>query len=585
MKKTVSLVLAALLSVVFVTAQNVADGIKYITYGKDKSALETLQKAYNANSKDPQTIYWYGQAMLAQEPKNIQGAKALYQKALQEGVNDAWIWVGLGHVELLEGADLNSAKQKFEQAITATTETKGKNKGKLSIPVVAAIARANADGSSKVGDPNYAIEKVKLVSEYDRSNADMFVCMGILYQKLGGEMGGEAVKAYTEATSRDPKNADAFWHIGMVYSSQNNKEQMEQYFANAVAADAAYPKVYISWFKYYQNRDVNRAKEYIDKYIQYADKDCQTDYFYTDYLFRAGKYQESLDKTKAMEASDCKTYVMLPILYAFNYDRLGDSVQAKSYLEKFFATAPIDKIEPVHFELAVKVFSKFPGMEATTAGYLQKAIDNDTSKENKLKYYKQGADMFAKAKMFGEQVKWLQKLNDLKGTMSEFDYYTIVNAAFNAKDYALTMTLAGKYITAFPDKPNGYGFNVRAARAIDTANNTGVLFNAVVQQNQFLMKDTAKNKQILINNYYTMLSYYNDALKDYPKALEVCDSILVLIPGDPQTLKIKDLITKNMNNKNRPPATPTPPAKPATKGTTSGTGTAKPPSSSSKTKK
>ena len=48
---------------------------------------------------------------------------------LNAGVNDPWIWVGAGEVDILQGGDVNAAKQKFEQAITATTSTKGKNKG------------------------------------------------------------------------------------------------------------------------------------------------------------------------------------------------------------------------------------------------------------------------------------------------------------------------------------------------------------------------------------------------------------------------------------------------------------------------
>ena len=101
----------------------------YLNYYKNKSALQTIQKAYDANAKDVNTIYWYGQALLANN--NIKGAKEAYQKALQEGINDPWMWVGMGHVELMEGGDINAAKQKFEQAITATTETKGKNKKKF----------------------------------------------------------------------------------------------------------------------------------------------------------------------------------------------------------------------------------------------------------------------------------------------------------------------------------------------------------------------------------------------------------------------------------------------------------------------
>jgi Tfp pilus assembly protein PilF len=571
MKKTVSLLVAALMAVVFVSAQSVADGIKYITFGKEKSALETLRKAYSSNSKDPSTIYWYGQALLAQDPADVKGAKEVYQKALQDGVNDPWIWVGMGHVELWEGADMNAAKQKFEQAITATLETKGKNKGKPNPAILNAIGRANADGSSKLGDADYAIDKLKQAAAIDLTNPEIMVNMGILYQKKGGEMGGDAVKAYTEATTRDPKNANAFWHIGMIYGSQNNKDLMEQFFGKAVAADPTFPPTYLEWFKYYQNRDVNLAKEYLDKYIQYADKDCRTEYYYADYLFRAGKYQESLDKAKAMDAGECKTYSKLPVLYAFNYDRLGDSIQAKSYLEKFIAASANEKMEPTWIELIVKVYSKFPGNENLVAGYLQKTIDNDTSREIKLKYYRQGADMYGKAMLYNEQVQWLQKYNELKGTMGEYDYYTLTNAAFNAKNYVLAIDISKKYLVAFPAKPQPISFLRKSAIASDPDSTTGSAIEPLIFLNNELYKDSVKYKKDIFKNLYYMINYYVDKSKELPKALEVANKMLWLFPetGEENTYAAssKRAIEAGINRMNQPsrPAT-----RPATQNGSSG---------------
>ena len=73
MKKTVSLIVTALLAVQCLMAQ-VADGIKFLNYEKFKSARETLKKAYESNPKDPQTIYWYGQSLIAAEAGELSKA-------------------------------------------------------------------------------------------------------------------------------------------------------------------------------------------------------------------------------------------------------------------------------------------------------------------------------------------------------------------------------------------------------------------------------------------------------------------------------------------------------------------------------
>jgi len=540
MKKSVSIVLALMLFVGIVDAQKIEDGKKFLSFQKNKSALTVFQSLYNKDSKNVENIYWYGQALLAN--KNIIEAKKLYQRALQDGVNEPLIWIGSGHVELAEYGDLNSAKQKFEQAITATTPTKGRNKNKPDADILNAIGRANAYGDSKMGDPNYGIEKLRQAGEYNKTDAEIFINMGKCYQKLGGDNGGEAVKAYTEALFRDPKYAEADWRIGLIYASQDNKEMFDKYYNAAIAADVEFPPVYLSYYRVYEQTDVNMAKSYLDKYVQYADKDCGTDYFYADYLFRAGKYQESLDKAKAMNTSDCKNFNRLPILFAYNYDRLGDSIQSKGYIEQYFKTATTDEIESTDYELAVKILSKFPGLEMEAANYLQKAIDKETKPENKLKYMKMAADMFAKAAMYSQQVIWLQKYNDLKGNMGEYDHYIITNAAYLSKDYVQTMAYAQKYIAAFPDKPQGYAFNVRAAKALDTTTNPGIAVNALLQQNDYYAKDTATNKKIIVANLYYIMIYYADKEKDYTKALEYCNKILAYIPEDQEMQSIKKVL-------------------------------------------
>jgi Flp pilus assembly protein TadD len=566
-----------------------AEGIRLLNYEKNKSARETFQKLVDASPQDPQAIYWLGQALLATdggEPskEQIASTKALYQKGLGSIGSDPWLVTGMGHIELLERGDINSAKQKFEQAITASTETKGKSKGKANPAILNAIGRANAKVGSGLGDNLYAIDKLNQAGQLDLTNADIYINKAVNYLKMGGENGGEAVKAYQEAVTRDPKSALAYYKIGKVYQSQNNKELFEQNFDNAITADPTCPLPYFAYYLYYANKDVNKAKDYLDKYVANSDKDPKTDYFVADYLFRAGKNDESLAKIQELEKSAGGNEIpRLSILSAYNYDRKGDSVQAKAYLEKFFANAPADKIEPTDYELAVKILTKFPGSEAQAATYLEKAIATDTARINKLNYMQQGADMYAKAKNPAEQLNWMKRMVELKGTTTEGDYYRISAAALSAKDYPQTMDWAKKYMAAYPDKPQPYTFYRKAAIASDpdTTSGKGVELLQYIDSIYSLNKDKYK-KELFLNEYYTILYYINkqNALKKSPdfkvksdgtktevvdqflgicqKSLEVTDKMIALYPdvaddNNKFAQSVKGEIQKNIDYYSKPP--------------------------------
>lgn len=85
MKKTVSLLFTALLIGQCVIAQ-LAEGIKDLNYQKNNTARDILKKLYDANPKDPQAIYWYGQSLISRNrdltKEDIAEARAVYQKGL-----------------------------------------------------------------------------------------------------------------------------------------------------------------------------------------------------------------------------------------------------------------------------------------------------------------------------------------------------------------------------------------------------------------------------------------------------------------------------------------------------------------------
>jgi len=554
MKKFSTLLLAVLLSGKLLLAQSVDDARKSLYYGRVTSAKQALDKLVAGNAKDANAIYWLGQTYLQMD--SIGGARQVYQNALNAGVNDPLVWVGMGHVELLEGKK-DAAKQRFEAALTNSLKKKKEDPNILN-----AIGRAEADGPATVGDPAYGVEVLKRAVALDPNNADIYNNLGINYLKLGPDQGGNAYEAFNNALRIDPKNAMAKFRLGKIFQSQGNTEKFLEYYNTAVTADPAYAPGYLQLYDYYSNRDVNKAKDYLEKYIANADKDCNTDFFYADYLFRAGKYQESLDKAKAMENGACKNYSRLKVLYAYDYDRLGDSVQARSNIESYLTNTPAEKVKPEDYEFAGKLLLKFPGQESAATSYLEKAMNADTVPANRIAYINTIAETLGKSGNYAEQLKWYQKLAKAKPDLTARELYFYSDAALKAGDTAVANDVSRMYIEKFPDQPQGYSALAKAAIAADADTTAGSAVPAVMQYIQFMEKtDKEKYKNTIIANYGYLVYVHANVQKDYPAALKDLEGILAVDPTNTYAQSTVTQIKKAMAGPKQAPASSAPKAK------------------------
>ena len=298
--------------------------------------------------------------------------------------------------------------------------------------------------------------------------------------------------------------------------------------------------VYGAYFNYYAEKDVNAAKEYSDKFVANADKDCNIDSFVGDYLLRAGKYQESLAKAKEMEMGNCKNFPAVNLLYAYDYDRMGDSLQARTYIQKYFAAEDTAKIRPRDYAFAGSVFAKFPDNNDSAIKYLQIAVQKDTVKDEQKKFLIEAGKIAAASGNYGMQLNILQRTEAINGgKLSELEYYNLSKAitdaksedsvsAFDSTKYLLADSVIQAYIAAYPEKPQGYSFRVRFAKMSDADTSRGLALKPIEQQNQFLKTDTAADskKSIFINDYY-LLIYYAQYAKDLPKEEEYRKAIAV----------------------------------------------------------
>jgi tetratricopeptide (TPR) repeat protein len=528
-----------------VSAQTVEQGRKFLYYQRYKSAKDVLEKVVASNPNNIEGVYWLGQTLL--QMKDSAGAEALYRKALQSNGNAPLLLVGMGHIELRKGKGAD-ARQRFETAISLT---KAKD-----IDVFNAIGVANVD--AKDGDANYAIEKLNLATQVKKfNNAETYIILGDAYRKLVD--GGNAVTNYQKALTIDPKRAEAKYKIGKIYLTQGNKEYFLPAFEEAVTMDPNYAPAFYELYSYYWNHgDVNKAKEYLDKYIAVADPSPENDYDRLTILFLAHDYDATIAGSQANlaklgDAATPKYYKLI----AYSYDAKNDSANAKKYLDLYFAKQKPDGFVPQDFAFYAKVLAKFPGNDSLVYKNYLLAVEKDTSADGKAKLIKEAADL---AKKTGNRVAyadWMGKLYRTNKNPSNADLYNWGYANYQAGNYKLADSIfCGLYQSKYPNEIYGYLWCARSKQAQDDSTNSGGLaveaYEKLAQMGRSLdsaakaagSPDSVKYRPQILQAYFYLASYYNDIKKDKQAAISYLEKVLEVDPTNATAPKFIEILKK-----------------------------------------
>ena len=173
------LVLTALFLSNATKAQTIEEGKKFMYYERFQSAKNVFKKLIAANPNNTEAIYWLGIATISEGEfgsKELSEAKELYRKALETNANNPLLIAGVGNIELREGKS-QDARNRFETALSLS-----QNKD---LEVLTAVGRANSNFDNKNGDPNYAIEKLKIATAIKKfKEPSVYVYMGDAYRML-----------------------------------------------------------------------------------------------------------------------------------------------------------------------------------------------------------------------------------------------------------------------------------------------------------------------------------------------------------------------------------------------------------------
>jgi cytochrome c-type biogenesis protein CcmH/NrfG len=511
---------AALIATTGVFAQSVEQGKRFFYYQRYNSATDQFQKLIAANPNNIEAVYWLGQTMIQND--DSLSAKALYQKALASNGSAPLILVGTGHIELLENK-ANDARQRFE---TALSLTKGRD-----IEVINAIARANTDAIH--GDANYALEKLNAAATAQRKDmrtAESFVLMGDAYRKLIN--GGGAVTAYQKALAMDPKLAEAHYKIGKVYLTQNNSDFFLKSFEDAVQADPNYGPALFELYFYYFNRDINKARSYFDKYLAVSDVTPGSDYERVSIIWASRDFQGAIKEATAKinqlgDKADPRYFKLV----AYSYDELKDSVNAKNYLDQYFAKQKQDAFVPKDYVFRAQLLSRFPGNEAEALKNFESAVALDTLESSRIELMREAATFANKAGNRKEEANWLGRLYRSKKEPVQTDLYYYGYAHYMAGNYDSAYAIfCDQYQTKFPTEIYGYLWCARAAQQMDTTQEKGTAVEPYKKLIAYADTAREKYKGQLVQAHGYLASYYANVAKQKDSAIASLKKVLEIDP-------------------------------------------------------
>ncbi|MCZ2460940.1 MAG: tetratricopeptide repeat protein [Chitinophagales bacterium] len=536
-------------------AQTIQNGINFLYEERYQSAKAVFDKLLEVNPNNIEATYWLGQTYIAM--KDVPAARQLYEKALAASANAPLLIVGMGHVELLENKTAD-ARQRFEAAITMTHKRKGDDPDILN-----AVGRANVDAKS--GDLAYAIQKLEDASKRDSKNPDIFLNLGNAYRKARpGENGGLAYQNYKQAIAVDPDFAIAYYRIAKLFETQQNWELYTENLDQAVAKDPGFGPAYYDLYYYYLGKidpatgkiDFTKADEYAKKFIANTDPDVQNDYLRAQTLWAQKNYDEAINVAKGIisKAGD-KTRPRTYKLLAYSYEGKGDTAQAKTYIDEYFAKEDKDNIVPPDYVLKADIYSGTPGVSPDdVVKTFMEAVSADTILQEKIDMLKKGAALFKAKKQYVQEAKMEQAIVDIKPNPTLFDMFSVGLSYYLAGMYDTSRNIFLVIQKKYPDEVYGYEMAWNNSRVIDSTKKDSIAVPDAIKLFQFAQKDTAKYKSQYLNSAGFLATYYANDAKDAASALDYINKMLEVDPSNANLNDIKIQLENTL--KKQPPSNP-----------------------------
>lgn len=518
-----------------VVGQDAKDAKQLLYYGKSESAKDVLHQIVKNDPDDAEA--WYLLATVYSEPPGNIKVPNILHAAPQDVKEDPYFMVAKGAV-LLPGSNVQEADRYFSDALEKTKY----KKPEILLAVAKTIIRAEK------GDANHAIDLLNRAIKKDKRNPELYTELGKAYRKLNN--GTEAFKAFRQAIEADNKFAEAYYLTGMLFRTQNNSDLYLEYFNKAIQADSKYAPAYYQLYYHYYFRNVNKAKEYLEKYIALSDHRIENDYDYTDILYLTKNYKQAIELAKKLiEIDNDKVPARIYKLIAYSYLETNDHLNAFNYIHRYFDVAPDSILIARDFILLGDLYTEKQHNDSAMFFYkVGAALERDSSLL--VKYYKMIADLAKEQKDYSGTATWLGKYYLINEKSTNVDLFNWGLAWFQAGNFEKADSVFAMYAEKYPDQVFGYYWRGRSNAAIDTTMEQGLAIPHYLKVVEIGEEDTTGNsKRQLIESYGYLAGFEANQNKNYGKAIEYFEKLLQLDPDNEAASKYVQILKEALSKK------------------------------------
>ncbi len=418
-------------------SQGYKDGIEYYKAGQHENARTILERTINDASTDKALAnYYLGQSYLAQGDK----AKAVtfFKKGIEINPEQAFNYVGLGAVDLLNGA-LTQAEENFK-----TARKYAKKNAEVSVNIARAYYNADAVKYAK------EIEKNLAQASKDSKNTEpaIFILKGdMAYDQKNY---GDAAMEYEQAINAAGDNTEGFVKFANSYFYVNPRlaiQRLEELLAlqpNSALAQRELAE------KYYEGKYWKKAAEQYGKYIQNPNHFPEDKARYSVLLYWGEDYEPSLNVANELLAQEPGNFLMQRMRF-LNETALGRYQDAVRDAQSFFANNPNGYFTTNDY---VKYAEALTGIGEDSLAVVQYELAVKNAPEN-ASLLKDLSDVYTKNKQFRKAAEAYDAYLQLQENPSVQDLYGIsaryLNIAATATDDE-ERQMAGKRGLEYIDK-------------------------------------------------------------------------------------------------------------------------------------